>query len=74
MRAREREEGKDKKRKVRGSYKKKTASNAATAGEAIEKMLQEKRISSKINYDILRSLDLPGTPAPVATPTPSSEE
>ena len=25
-------------------------------GEAVEKMLQEKKISSKINYDILRNL------------------
>lgn len=25
-------------------------------GEAIEKMLQEKKISSKINYDVLKSL------------------
>lgn len=37
---------------------------AATAGEAIEKMLAEKKISSKINYDILKSLDQPGTPVP----------
>lgn len=77
IRAREKEEGKDKKKKVRGSYKKKTAMNAATAGEAIEKMLAEKRISSKINYDILRSLDQPGTPAgstAPATPQPAVVE
>lgn len=30
---------------------------ANTAGEAIERMLVEKRISSKINYDVLRDLD-----------------
>ena len=30
---------------------------ASTAGEAIERMLVEKRISSKINYDVLRDLD-----------------
>ncbi|XP_064485092.1 transcription factor IIIB 90 kDa subunit-like [Ornithodoros turicata] len=41
-----------KKRKRR----KKPNLQANTAGEAIEKMLQEKRISSKINYDVLRSL------------------
>lgn len=29
---------------------------ANTAGEAIEKMLEEKRLSNKINYDVLRSL------------------
>ncbi|XP_037963126.2 transcription factor IIIB 90 kDa subunit [Plutella xylostella] len=77
IRAREKEEGKDKTKKVRGSYKKKTAMNAATAGEAIEKMLAEKRISSKINYDILRSLDQPGTPAgstAPATPQPAVVE
>ncbi|XP_026314958.1 transcription factor IIIB 90 kDa subunit [Hyposmocoma kahamanoa] len=64
QRARDREEGKDKKKKLRGTYKKRTAINAATAGEAIEKMLAEKKISSKINYDILKSLDQPGTPVP----------
>ncbi|XP_068618980.1 transcription factor IIIB 90 kDa subunit [Battus philenor] len=68
MRAREKEEGK--KKKVRGSYKKKVALNAATAGEAIEKMLAEKKISSKINYDILKSLDQPGTLA--TKPIPST--
>ncbi|CAG4931568.1 unnamed protein product [Parnassius apollo] len=69
MRAREREEGKDKKKKIRGAYKKKVALNAATAGEAIEKMLAEKKISSKINYDILKSLDQPGTPVATSVPT-----
>ncbi|XP_022834497.1 transcription factor IIIB 90 kDa subunit [Spodoptera litura] len=67
LRAKEREENKDKKKKLRGSYKKRTPCNAATAGEAIEKMIAEKKISSKINYDILKSLDHPGTPVP---PTP----
>lgn len=69
IRAKEKEEAHNKKRKLRGSYKKKTACNAATAGEAIEKMLAEKKISSKINYDILKSLDQPGTPAPAVTAT-----
>ena len=32
-------------------------SPAATAGEAIERMLVEKRLSSKINYDVLRDLE-----------------
>lgn len=76
LRAKEREEGKDKKRKVRGSYRKKVACNAATAGEAIGKMLAEKKISSKINYDILKSLDHPGTVVAPTTPikTPPTEE
>lgn len=30
---------------------------ASSAGEAIERMLVEKRISSKINYNVLRDLD-----------------
>ena len=29
---------------------------ASSAGEAIEKMLQEKKISCKINYDVLKGL------------------
>ncbi|XP_045776616.1 transcription factor IIIB 90 kDa subunit isoform X2 [Maniola jurtina] len=72
LRAREKEEGKDKKRKIRGSYKKKVALNASTAGEAIGKMLAEKKMSAKINYDILKSLDQPGTPlrAPSTPATP----
>ena len=32
---------------------------ASSAGEAIERMLVEKKISSKINYDVLRDLDKP---------------
>ncbi|XP_047033532.1 transcription factor IIIB 90 kDa subunit isoform X1 [Helicoverpa zea] len=68
LRAKEREENKDKKKKLRGSYKKRTPCNAATAGEAIEKMIAEKKISSKINYDILKSLDNPGGTVPPATP------
>ncbi|OWR50212.1 TFIIB-related factor [Danaus plexippus plexippus] len=63
IRAKEREEGKDKKKKTRGSYKKKVAITGATAGEAVGKMLAEKKMSSKINYDILKSLDHPGSPS-----------
>ena len=47
--------------------RKKPVKEAATAGEAIEKMLQEKKFSSKINYDVLRNLSsitekVPSTP------------
>ena len=35
-------------------HKKRLKTEAATAGEAIEKMLHEKKISSKINYDVLK--------------------
>lgn len=74
LRAKEKEEGKDKKRKIRGSYKKKVACNASTAGEAIGKMLAEKKMSAKINYDILKSLDQPGTPlrAPATPAAPAA--
>lgn len=37
--------------------KKKERIEALTAGEAIEKMLEKKKISSKINYDVLRDLN-----------------
>lgn len=53
--AKEREEGKPEKKKRR-TGKRKTIGPSNTAGEAIEKMLQEKKISNKINYDILKTL------------------
>ncbi|XP_039949694.1 transcription factor IIIB 90 kDa subunit [Bactrocera neohumeralis] len=52
--AKEREEGKPEKKKRRP--RRKPIGPSTSAGEAIEKMLQEKKISSKINYDILRTL------------------
>ncbi|CAL1687590.1 unnamed protein product [Lasius platythorax] len=55
-RLKEKEEGKsEKKRRKTTSRKNKTPAN--TAGEAIEKMLQEKKISSKINYEVLKSIN-----------------
>ncbi|XP_012224753.1 transcription factor IIIB 90 kDa subunit [Linepithema humile] len=55
-RLKEKEEGKpEKKRRRTTSRKNKMPAN--TAGEAIEKMLQEKKISSKINYEVLKSLN-----------------
>ncbi|XP_029670065.1 transcription factor IIIB 90 kDa subunit [Formica exsecta] len=55
-RLKEKEEGKnEKKRRKTVSRKNKTPAN--TAGEAIEKMLQEKKISSKINYEVLKSIN-----------------
>lgn len=41
--------------------KKKERIEALTAGEAIERMLEKKKISSKINYDVLRDLNSRGT-------------
>ncbi|XP_013772003.1 transcription factor IIIB 90 kDa subunit-like, partial [Limulus polyphemus] len=60
-----------KKRKRR--TKKKVQSQANTAGEAIEKMLQEKKISTKINYDVLKSLkdqDLKSSSSPAKNECP----
>lgn len=55
--AKEKEEGKPEKKKKRNTRKKQAVGPSNSAGEAIEKMLQEKKISSKINYDVLKSLN-----------------
>lgn len=55
--AKEKEEGKPEKRKRKFHKRKITIGPSNSAGEAIEKMLQEKKISSKINYDVLKSLN-----------------
>lgn len=52
----EKEEGKPEKKKRKTVRKKQNIGPANSAGEAIEKILQEKRISSKINYDVLKTL------------------
>ncbi|XP_028252631.1 transcription factor IIIB 90 kDa subunit-like isoform X2 [Parambassis ranga] len=64
----EKEQGtyKEKKKKT---YKKREQIQASTASEAIEKMLEKKKISSKINYDVLRDLNC-GT----GSPSRSSDE
>ncbi|KYM97990.1 PREDICTED: transcription factor IIIB 90 kDa subunit [Cyphomyrmex costatus] len=54
-RLKEKEEGKPEKKRRRTTKKCKMPAN--TAGEAIEKMLQEKKISSKINYEVLKNLN-----------------
>lgn len=56
--AKEREEGKPEKKRRR-TVRKKNIGPSNTVGEAIEKMLQEKKISNKINYDILKTLTEP---------------
>ncbi|XP_059611156.1 transcription factor IIIB 90 kDa subunit isoform X2 [Phlebotomus argentipes] len=61
--AKEREKGKPE-RKRRKVVKKKNIGPSNTAGEAIEKMLQEKKISTKINYDILKALTAPKADEP----------
>lgn len=67
--AKEKEEGKPEKKKRRVS-RKKNIGPSNTAGEAIEKMLQEKKISTKINYEILKTLTAP--PSAITEPEPSS--
>ncbi|XP_047366669.1 transcription factor IIIB 90 kDa subunit [Vespa velutina] len=59
-RKKEKEEGKPEKKRRRTTKRNKNQGPATTAGEAIEKMLQEKRISSKINYEVLKSLNVNG--------------
>ncbi|KAK5873432.1 hypothetical protein PBY51_018472 [Eleginops maclovinus] len=49
------------KEKPKKSKRKKDQVAASTAGEAIERMLEKKKISSKINYDVLRDLNSRGT-------------
>ncbi|XP_053193362.1 transcription factor IIIB 90 kDa subunit-like [Scomber japonicus] len=49
------------KEKPKKSKKKKELMEASTASEAIEKMLEKKKISSKINYEVLRDLNSRGT-------------
>ncbi|XP_071323708.1 transcription factor IIIB 90 kDa subunit-like isoform X2 [Trachinotus anak] len=57
----EKEQGVYKEKKKKKKCKKKEQIEALTAGEAIEKMLEKKKISSKINYDVLRDLNSRGT-------------
>uniref|UniRef100_A0A4W5PKT2 Transcription factor IIIB 90 kDa subunit n=1 Tax=Hucho hucho TaxID=62062 RepID=A0A4W5PKT2_9TELE len=67
--AKEKELGiyKDKKPK---SSKKRAPIHASTADEAIEKMLEQKKISTKINYDILKELNV----KPCASPARQTAE
>ncbi|XP_031827459.1 brf RNA polymerase III subunit isoform X2 [Nomia melanderi] len=65
-RQKEKEEGKQEKKRRRTTKRNKSQTPANSAGEAIEKMLQEKKISSKINYEVLKSLN-------VTINTPSKE-
>ncbi|XP_001655206.2 transcription factor IIIB 90 kDa subunit [Aedes aegypti] len=71
--AKEREEGKPEKKK-RKSARKKNIGPSNSAGEAIEKMLQEKKISTKINYDILKTLTDSASPAEPAPEVPMKHE
>jgi len=44
----------------------------ATPQEAIQRILQEKKISCKINYDVLNDLNFQATPKPAEEPAPVS--
>ncbi|XP_070776518.1 transcription factor IIIB 90 kDa subunit-like [Enoplosus armatus] len=65
--AKEKELGIYKEKKPRGPAKKRPPIQANTADEAIEKMLEQKRISSKINYDVLKDLNIKPGASPVRT-------
>ncbi|KAL8168837.1 UNVERIFIED_CONTAM: hypothetical protein K2H54_019262 [Gekko kuhli] len=62
--AKEKELGIYKEHKPKKSAKKRELIQASTAGEAIEKMLEQKKISSKINYNVLRDLNSKGGSTP----------
>ncbi|XP_041951142.1 BRF1 RNA polymerase III transcription initiation factor subunit b [Alosa sapidissima] len=60
------------KEKPKKSSKKREPIRANTAEEAIEKMLERKKISSKINYDVLRDLNSKGSCG--SSPSHASED
>ncbi|XP_053108512.1 transcription factor IIIB 90 kDa subunit isoform X3 [Hemicordylus capensis] len=62
--AKEKELGIYKEHKPKKSAKKRELIQASTAGEAIEKMLEQKKISSKINYNVLKDLNSKGGSTP----------
>ncbi|XP_073466151.1 transcription factor IIIB 90 kDa subunit [Aquarana catesbeiana] len=62
--AKEKELGIYKEQKPKKPSKRRAPIQASTAGEAIEKMLEQKKISSKINYDVLRDLNSKGGSTP----------
>ncbi|XP_041668488.1 transcription factor IIIB 90 kDa subunit-like [Cheilinus undulatus] len=72
--AKEKELGIYKEKKPRGPSKKRQPIRANTADEAIEKMLEQKRISTKINYDVLKDLNVKSGASPARTDdTPKKE-
>ncbi|XP_034531273.1 transcription factor IIIB 90 kDa subunit-like [Notolabrus celidotus] len=62
--AKEKELGIYKEKKPRAPNRRRPPIRANTADEAIEKMLEQKRISTKINYDVLKDLNI----KPAASP------
>ncbi|MCJ8731039.1 hypothetical protein PDJAM_G00191240 [Pangasius djambal] len=69
--AKEKELGIYKEKKPRKQAQRRAPINASTADEAIEKMLEQKRISSKINYDVLKDLNRSSVKSPPPEPKES---
>ncbi|XP_060781205.1 BRF1 RNA polymerase III transcription initiation factor subunit a [Neoarius graeffei] len=69
--AKEKELGIYKEKKPRKPAQRRAPINASTADEAIEKMLEQKRISTKINYDVLKDLNRSSVKSPPSKPKES---
>ncbi|KAM4723704.1 BRF1 general transcription factor IIIB subunit a [Anableps anableps] len=70
----EKELGIYKEKKSRRPSKKHPTIRANTADEAIEKMLEQKKISTKINYDVLKDLNVkPGSSPACVVESPKAE-
>ncbi|KAM9708844.1 BRF1 general transcription factor IIIB subunit a [Menidia menidia] len=67
--AKEKELGIYKEKKPRAAGKRRPPIRASNAEEAIGKMLEQKKISTKINYDVLKDLNI----KPAASPSPKAE-
>ncbi|XP_039992438.1 BRF1 RNA polymerase III transcription initiation factor subunit a [Xiphias gladius] len=72
--AKEKELGIYKEKKPRGPVKRRPPIRASTADEAIEKMLEQKKISSKINYDVLKDLNIKPGASPSRKPESPKKE
>ncbi|XP_076151747.1 BRF1 general transcription factor IIIB subunit a [Alosa pseudoharengus] len=56
------------KKKARKAPRRHAPIQASSADEAIEKMLEQKKLSLKINYDVLKDLNVKGPKSPAHTP------
>ncbi|XP_041941533.1 BRF1 RNA polymerase III transcription initiation factor subunit a [Alosa sapidissima] len=56
------------KKKTRKAPRRHAPIQASSADEAIEKMLEQKKLSLKINYDVLKDLNVKGPKSPAHTP------
>uniref|UniRef100_A0A3P8W7K0 Transcription factor IIIB 90 kDa subunit n=1 Tax=Cynoglossus semilaevis TaxID=244447 RepID=A0A3P8W7K0_CYNSE len=72
--AKEKELGTYKEKKPRGPSKKRAPIRASTADEAIEKLLEQRKLSTKINYDVLKDVNVkPGSSPARQKETPKKE-